>query len=419
MHISLIGVNHVTAPVSIREKVAIGPQQLPDALASLRRYTPHGVILSTCNRTEVYTVDTTSSRAGKAGLEFFTAKLDAPDIYLLHHSYHIEDKKAVKHLFHVASGLNSLITGEYEVLGQVGNSLEAAEKAGMVNLPLRQLFQGAIRAGRRAREETGISKNALSVSSVAVALAAGAVGNFEKCRMLVIGAGEAGKLVAKAARERGTQQIVVANRTRERAEELAAALGGTPVGMDNLDSELAAADIVVTCAGAPHHLVRARNVKEIMKKRPGLPLVIIDIALPRNVEPEVGKIDKVFLYNIDDLNHVSEANRQQREGETQKASEIVSQEMDKFFSWWQTLEVTPIVSALTHKAEEIRRNQLNQTLKKLRPLSDEERDSLEAMTRAIVNKLLNDPIQCVKANSSDDYAQTVAKLFRLDLERHS
>ncbi|MBI2831587.1 MAG: glutamyl-tRNA reductase [Chloroflexi bacterium] len=418
MHISLIGVNHVTAPVSIREKVAIGTQQLADTLSSLRIYTPWGVILSTCNRTEVYTVDENAARAGKAGLDFYKSLLNTSDVYLLQHAYHIEDQEAVKHLFHVASGLDSQITGEYEVLGQVGNSLDAAEKAGTVNLPLRQLFQSAIRTGRRVRDETGISRNALSISSVAVALAAQAVGNFEKCRMLVIGAGEAGKLVAKAAKERGTRQIVVANRTRERAQELAETLGGIPTGMENLDNELGTTDIVVTCAAAPHPLIHARNIKDVMKKRPELPLVIIDIALPRNVEPEVGKLENVFLYNIDDLNHLSETNRKERESETQMAAKIVAEEIDKFLLWWQTLEVTPIVSALTRKAEEIRSNQLEQTLKKLHPLSDEERESLEAMTRAIVNKLLNDPIQCVKADKNNGYAKALAELFRLKLEKH-
>ena len=200
MIISLVGINHQTAPVTIREKVAISTKKLHDALLMLRNHISGGIILSTCNRTEVYTVDGDDSHAEKASLDFLRARIEIPDSALLQYVYLLKDKAAVEHLFRVASGLESMIVGEYEVLGQVGHALEVAEEARMVNLPLCHIFRSAIRTGRRVREETGISRNALSVSSVAVDLAVKTVGNLMGCKMLVIGTGEAGMLVARAAR---------------------------------------------------------------------------------------------------------------------------------------------------------------------------------------------------------------------------
>lgn len=417
MHISLVGINHQTAPIALREKTAVSTDKLDESLMLLRHYVPHGVILSTCNRIEIYAMD--SHPAEEASINFLTAMTGISFADLLPHIYLRKNETAVEHLFSVAAGLDSMIVGEFEVLGQVGHALEVAEKAGMVNLPLRHVFQSAIHTGRRVREETGISKNALSVSSVAVDLAARVVGSLEVCKVLVIGAGEAGSLVAKAVRERGVSRIVVASRTQERAAILAATLGGIPISLDNLVAELSTVNIVITCAGAPHRILDVRHVEEAMNQRPELPLVIIDIAVPRDVEPTVKQTRNVFLYNIDDLTEVSELNRQQREGEIQKAREITTAEVTKFVSWWQAFEVRPVVSALMEKAEEIRCAQLDKTLKKLPSLSDEERDNLEAMTKSIVTKILNDPIRYLKAkaDSNWDYAEIVSELFQLNVEK--
>jgi len=416
MRISLVGINHQTAPVNVREKVAISSKKLYDALPMLRSHISRGIILSTCNRTEVYTVDSDDGRAERSSLDFLKARLDIPDVTLPQYVYLLENKTAVEHLFRVASGLESMIVGEFEVLGQVGHALEVAERAGMVNLPLRHIFQSAIRTGRRVREETGISRNALSISSVAVDLAARTVGDLKECKMLVIGAGEAGRLVAKAAKDRGISHMVIVGRTQERASALAAQLGGTPINPSNINEELLTTNIVVTCAGAPHRILSVGQVKRAMEKRPRLPLVIIDIAVPRNVEPAVGQIRNVFLHNIDDLIGLSNLNHKQRENEIQKVAQIVSDELDKFTSWWQEFKVRPLIRAMMRKAEEIRCAQLNRTLKKLQPLSDEERDSLDAMTKSIVTKILNDPVQYLKANGSNNYAEMVRELFRLNEE---
>ncbi len=422
MNIFLVGVNHRTAPVAIWEKAAVRPGKLGDALQLRRSHVSHGVILSTCNRTEVYTIPNDDSYTGAASLDFLRTHVDAPNTAFLNHTYVLDGEVAVEHLFRTASGLDSMIVGEYEVLGQVRQALAIAEKVGMVNLPLRYIFQSAIRTGRRVREETGISKNALSVSSVAVDLTNRVFGSLKDCRMLVIGAGEAGKLVAKAASDRGVSQIVVASRTQERASSLAEMLGGIPISINNLMEELDICNIIVTCADAPHCILDVPQLEAAMRRRPELPLVIIDIAVPRNVEPAVAQIKNVFLYNIDDLSRISEQNRRLRQSEVRKAEKIISAELVKFVTWWQDFEVRPLIRAMMGKAEEIRRSHLDRTVKKLSPLSDEERYSLEMMTKAIVAKILKDPIHNLKANGRSncdhaEYVEIFRELFQLNEEK--
>ena len=418
MQISLVGINHHTAPLAIREKAAISSGRLADSLSSLRSHVPQGVILSTCNRTEIYTTTNSNEDATeKAILDFLKVMLEVPDGELLKYIYAYRDMEAVRHLFRVASGLESMVVGEYEVLGQVRQALEVAEKTGVINLPLRHAFQSAIRTGRLVRERTGISRNALSVSSVAVDLAAGAVGNLKKCAMLVIGAGEAGRLVAEVAIKRGVSLMVIASRTRDRAQALASVLNGVPTDFSDLDKELSVANIVVACAGAPHRILGVNRIEAAMKKRPELPLVIIDIAVPRNVEPEVSNIRNVFLYDIDDLTGIADLNHQQRKNEIQRAEQIINSEVNKFDCWWHDLEIRPMVGALMSRAEEIRLTQLNKTLKRLPPLSDEQRENLETMTKSIVSRILKEPIQYLKTNGNNCQTELVKELFNLKAER--
>lgn len=417
MYVSAVGVNHSTSPVRFREKLAISNEALYDGLKLLRQHVPDGIILSTCNRTEVYAMD--SHPAEEASINFLNAVTRVSFTDLLPHIYLHKNETAFKHLFSIASGLDSMIIGEFEILGQVGQALEAAEKMSMVNLPLRSMFQSAIRTGRRVRDETGISKNALSASSVALDLASKVAGDLSNCKILVIGTGEVGRLVIKIARDRGTSRIVVASRTLERASALAETLGGIPISLDNLQEELSTCNIVVACTGAPHPILGINCVREAMRKRPELPLAIIDIAVPRNVESGVEQIDNVFLYNIDDLTQITDLNRKQREAEIEKALVIITAEVSKFASWWRALDVRPVVSALMKKAENIRCTQLKKTLKKLPSLSNEERESLDAMTRSIITKILKEPIQYLKVNANHnlDYTDMVSRLFQLNEEK--
>jgi len=418
-----VGVNHRTTPVAIRGKLAIGARRLQDALHSLHDYAHSGIILCTCNRTEIYTLTEKGSDAESASINFLNARANLPQLDLLQYIYVLRGDAAIKHLFQVASGLDSMIIGEFEILGQVKHALREAEKTGLVELPLLNLFRHAIRVGRRARAETAISRNALSVSSVAVDLVTQVVGDISTRKVVVIGAGEAGSLVAKASKERGTSQIVVVNRSREKGKALARTLQGTWVPMENLRQELSAADIVVSCSGAPHSILKQELVQEVMNTRPDHPLVIIDIAVPPDVESRVKQIENVFLYDIDELTTLCDSNHNQRQNEIQSAMEIVDNEVEKFVSYWQELEVRPLVTALMKKAEDIRQAQLGLTIKKLPALSDKERAHLEAMTKAIVNKILHEPIQSLKNSNhkhkKEEYIRLIQELFHLNGESQS
>ena len=417
MYLSLVGINHQTAPIVIREKVAISVDRLLDSLSLLRPYIPHSVILSTCNRTEIYAASD-NCNVEKACLEFLKDHLHVTDDSLSPYVYAINDRALVVHLFRVACGLDSMVIGEYEVLGQVRHALEVAEKAGMVNLPLRHIFHSAVRTGRRAREETGISKNALSVSSIAVNKAIDIIPDISKSKIIVMGAGEAGRLAVKVARSRGSAEIVVVSRTEDRAVSLTSELGGRPASPDKLTEELGDANIVITCAASPHPILRHKHVIEAMSKRPELPLIIIDIAMPRNVDPEIQGIKNVHLYNIDDLNDVADNNRIQREMEIAAAENIIREEVDMCMKWWQVYRVRPAIKAMMAKAERIRSSQYHKSLKKFQALTDEDKHAIDLLTRSIVDKILRDPIMYLKSGNNSvndtDNSEIINKLFRLD-----
>ena len=418
MQLSLIGLDHQSAPIEIRENVAIPRENLSDALSLLHSYVPVGIILSTCNRTEIYTVSDSNDGAEKKLRAFFEQHLGISDVDLLKYVYTAQGEDAVKHLFMVVSGLKSLVIGEFEILGQVKHALEAAEKANMIEVSLQQTFYRAIRTGRRVREETGISKNAMSVSSIAMDLAAKVVGELSKCRLLIIGAGEAGTLVTRVANKMGVTQMCIVSRTKDKSKALALSLHGTAADIRDLPYELSIANIIVTCSSAPHWVLDNHKILEAMTKRPSLPLVIIDIALPRNVEPGVGNIPNVVLYDIDDLNSIAKLNRRQRESEIHRVEEIVMDEVSKSMSWWRDLEIRPLLVALMSRAEKMRSTQLTKTLKKLPPLSDEQRENLEAMTKSIVIRLLKDPVKYLQTNVNGYNSEMVKELFNLDSERH-
>ena len=415
MHVSLVGINHKTAPVGVREKVAISSADLGGALSALKQFAPHGVILSTCNRTEVYA---TGNNCQTATFNFLSSHLGIAIDDLKEYTYCSMDREVIEHAFNMASGLDSMVVGEFEILGQASVALDAAEKAATTNLALRQLFRNAIRTGRRVRDETAISRNAVSVSSIAIDLITEVFGSLENSKMIVIGAGEAGRLVAKVAKERGLPDLRVTSRTRERAAELASDLHATSFNLVDLVDEMKTADIVVACTNAPHWIMDTEQVSRVLSLRNGDPLLMMDISVPRNIEPAIGELKHVVLYNIDDLSRISEANRQGREAEIKKAGDIVAEETGRFFEWWQTLKYRPVVTSLMSKAEEIRRSHLEKTVKRLRPLSHEELESLDSMTKAIVTKILHDPIQYLKGSDENngDYAAVVSELFRLNKE---
>jgi len=413
MHFSLAGINHRTASLDVREKAAIGPDGLPGFLHLLRQHLQHGIILSTCNRTELYATGSHASDLKKACVDFLTNSMclppgTAPYLYVM------SDQIACEHLFNVACGLDSMVIGEYEVLGQAGQALASAEKAGTVNLPLRHIFESAIRTGRRARGETGISRNPLSLSSIAVNKALDVVNDIARSRIVIIGAGEAGRLALRMACGRGAIDTAVVSRTLQRAVHITGQYGGRPVGPDMLAAELRHADIVIACAASPHPVLHYRQVSAAMISRPQLPMIIIDIALPRNVEPAVSSIGNVHLYNMDDLNGIADNHRQEREAEVAAVKKIIEEELDILMGWWQGYRSRPVIKSLVARAEKIRAAQYHRSLQKLPSLSEEEKQSIDLLTRSIVDKILRDPILYLKSGSGAERAETISRLFGLD-----
>ncbi|MDO8490640.1 MAG: glutamyl-tRNA reductase [Dehalococcoidia bacterium] len=415
MQLLSLGLNHKTAPVEIRERVALTTGQIGEALTSLHKYVPQGVIVSTCNRTEVYTLaDQDYVKSQLATGRFLSEYGRIPIDQLAPYLYTYQSEDAARHLFRVASGLESMILGEYEVLGQVRTALEKAEGSGLVHLPLLNLFRQAVRVGRRVRDETEISKNGLSVSSAAVDLSRKCFPNLAECDVLVISAGEAAMLAVKALAKAGVGKILVTSRSYDKAAELASGVGGQAVAFHLLGQALSSASIVVSCSGAPHFILDSTAISEAMKTRPDRKLLLLDIAVPRDVNPEVKSIPNVLLYDIDDLKEVSESNRSYREAEVGKVTAIVEAETKDFSGWWKALEVRPTITALVGKAEKIRQAELARTLSKMPALSTEDQQRIEAMSASLVRKLLHDPIRNLKNGGlHENHIQVLRELFEL------
>jgi glutamyl-tRNA reductase len=373
------------------------------------------VVLSTCNRTEVYTLADTRGSGARGAESIFYDRAGLRESDVLPYIYTLRGEEAIAHLFGVASGLESMIVGEAEVLGQVQDALEDARHSRVVDPALLRLFTRAVRAGRRARAETDIGKNPVSVSSVAVALVKKALGDLSRCNVLVVSAGEASRLAVRALASQGVGDIVVASRSYEKAAALASEYNGRAVPLHDIQGTLRESDIVVSCSGAPHFLIPAVAVAEAMNSRPGRPMVLVDIAVPRDVDPAAAAIGNVHLYNIDALQSVSAANHRRRMQEKDKVLAIIADEVSSFSGWWRSRQAAPAIAALVGKAERMRASRVSAVLEEL-SVSDEDRAAVDAMTRAIVKKILHHPIQHVRNGSNGTgYARSVKELFDLDI----
>ena len=415
-----VGVNYSTTPVAVREKLSMPKAEIQEALASLRDYVPRGIILDTCNRSELYALSNDSHYSERALRQFLEDWSGVSEEELSPHLYTHHNYRAMKRLCRITSGLYSMILGEHEILGQVAQALEEAEEAKMVDPPLRRLFQHAISTGRKVRSDTDISKNALSVGSVAVDLSTRVTSmDIHNCKVLLLGAGEAGKLVARAFAQRGASSVSVTSRSLRRAQELASSLGADAIDIKEMGIEMANSDIVISCTGSPHFVIHRELVEKAMSWRSGRPLVIVDIAVPRDVEPEIKEIGNVFLYDIDDLDRALGTNQEEREREVEKAQAIIDSELEHLLEWWQTLEVKPTIGRLMQMADDVRQRQLNMTLKKLPPLNAEQQENLDAMTKAIVKKILHNPIQYMKKNghTNEEVVRVLRELFALDEQK--
>ena len=414
MRILLLGVNHRTVSLDVREAVSFSKPEVMEALPALKKIAGEAVVLSTCNRTEIYVTASDAEKTTRRLDRFLAEFHGLPPQTLSSHLVHTLDADAVRHLFRVSSGLDSMIIGESEILGQVRESLAIASEAETVRSPLLGLFHAAVRTGRRTREETEISRNAMSVSSAGVRLAKRVLGTLEGRRALLIGAGEAGMLVARALRNAGVGELMIANRTRARSESLAEELSGTVVDFESIQSALEMVDIAVLATDAPEFILSAQMVSDAQHYAPpDRKLFIFDLAVPRDVEPSVTHIANVELFNIDDLSAIAEDNMRDRKRATVEAEAIVEEEVQRFMRWWDSLDAGTMVRNLRIQAEAIRQQELARALKRLKGLDEDQRAVLQAMTRSIVNRVLHDPTMFLKHEADTSELDAARMLFRL------
>ena len=421
MYIHCIGLNHNTTPIHLREQLAFSDDQVR---ASLARFGCGGVadtiaeiiIISTCNRIEIYAV---SSSKSFAGLENLISDTHGTPINKLDsHLYRYTNAETVHHLFDVAAGLDSLVIGEPQILGQVVHALELARGVGASGPLLSRLFQSAIRAGKRARTETAISRNPTSVSSLAAGVCEYSVSDLQNAQVTILGAGEMAELAVEALRKRDVNGLTVINRTLQRAHDLADRWNAKVDTFENLERVLARTDILITSTGAPHMIVHPNMVATAMQQRPNRPLILIDIAVPRDIDPEVGNIPNVHLYDIDNLNAHLEQSLAERTAEIPHVETILAEEEAKFMNFLQSLDMLPLITDMHQQAEMIRQTELQKTLRRLPDLTDEQRTRIEALTQALVKKMLDHPTNRLRAEATlpnaTEYAALARSLFGLE-----
>ncbi len=423
MSVVVVGLNHKTSPISLLERLAVAEEELPKALHQLMNYehVVEAAVLSTCNRIEVYAVPT-RFHGGVQDLRNFLAEFRhvAPEDFTDRlYTYH--EDAAIRHLFRVAAGVDSLVVGESEILGQVRRAYHHALQEGTLRKRLGRAFRQAIRVGRRARTETAIGRNPVSVSSAAVELARRAFDDrsLDGRRVLLVGAGKMGKLAARALHGAGARDVTVVNRTPERARDLAELFGGVPRPIEELAECLVGADIVITSTTAPQAVLERDLVAAAIARRDASSaLFIVDIAVPRDVDPAVGELPGVVLRGIDDLRGVVESSVGSRLGELGKVEEIVDAEVTRFAAWDRASEMAPAISTLVARAEAVRTQELDAVRSRLKDLAPEQRAAVEHATKRIISKLLHDPLnnarELASSKQSHIYLDALRELFELD-----
>jgi glutamyl-tRNA reductase len=414
--IILVGLSHRTSPLPVRESLAFAKDSLAEALKRMRQEAgvAEAMILSTCNRVELY--GRSDEEDGPARLERFVCAFHArPREEIAPYLYRLSGPEAVRHAFRVAASLESMVIGEPQILGQVKEAYQTAEEAGTLGSGLNALRNRSLAAAKRARTETGIGHNAVSVSYVAVELARKIFGELRDRNVLLVGAGKMSELAARHLVRNGARATVLGGRTFEKAEELAAALGGRAAPFESLRPELAAADIVISGTGAPGIVIRREDVEHARAARGGRhqrPLFLIDIAVPRDIDPEVRKIGGIFLYDLDDLRSVAEANLRERQREAAAAEALVEREVREFLEWQKSLDVVPILVELRRRGDEIRRREIERVRGRLGSITAEQEAAVDAATSAIVNKLLHPPTVHLKEMARDGFARDQVALIR-------
>lgn len=420
MHIIVVGLNYKTAPVEIRERLAFSETALPEAMSALKNKKSilENVIVSTCNRTEVYAV-VDQVHTGRYYVKEFLAEwfgLDQKDF--AHHLFIYEHEAAVEHLFNVTCGLNSMVLGETQILGQIRNSFLLAQENGVIGTVFNHLMKQAVTLAKRAHSETDIGANAVSVSYAAVELAKKVFGSLQDKHVLVIGAGKMGELAIKNLHSNGATEVTVINRTFERAQTLAERFDGQAKSLQELQCAIMDADIVISSTGSQSYVVTKDMMSYIEKMRKGRPLFLMDIAVPRDLDPAIAELESTFLYDIDDLEGIVEANMAERKVAADKIMVMIDEEIKAFQDWLNTLGVVPVIAALREKALEIQAETMNSIERKLPNLTERERKVLNKHTKSIINQLLKDPISQVKELSGEPHAAEKIELFKqiFDLE---
>jgi glutamyl-tRNA reductase len=415
-----LGLSHKTAPLELRERLALTEGR---SVGVLRELTVSEVVreaaaISTCNRTELYLVVADPVEAESQALGALARQSEIRPTELMGHLYSLRGSAAARHLFRVTTGLESMIVGEAEIQGQVKRAYELALVEGATGPILNRLFRGALAAGGRARDETGVGRRGVSISSVAVELAQHSLGDLAERRVLVIGAGETAELVARALVARGVRTVFIANRRYDRAIGLAQRFGGQAVRFDELPAQLEAADIAVSATNSPHHIVERDDLEQVMRTRDGRPLLLIDIAVPRDVDPACREIPGVSLHDVDDVQRIVALNTSGREAEARSAERILDAELERFERWLASLEVVPTLTSLRERADEIVRRVLAENDPRWESLSERDRERLHAMATAIASRLLHEPTLRLKRSAGSDdaylYVNALRELFGLD-----
>ena len=414
MELLVTGISHKRTPLEIRERLYFDESDLRTPILELFARSPieEAVLLSTCNRIEVYARAEEFEPACQSIQEFFGQYHEVPQSVLKEHCYAMKLKETVRHAFRVASSLDSMVVGEPQILGQVKAAYRTALEAGCTGVYLNQLFEKGFAVAKRVRTETDIGENAVSVSYAAVELARKIFGTLRDQRVMLVGAGEMAELAAQHLVQLGVRSVQVANRSDDRAVDLAARFGGQAIEFNHLEAELVGSDIVLCSTGAPHPIIHREAVQRLMRHRRNRPMFFIDIAIPRDVAPEVQDIDNAFVYDIDDLEHVVTANIQEREREAVRAESLIEEECLAFLRWMETLEAVPTIVSLREQAEAVRRKELEELRSKLRTLSPEEEEAVNALTTALVNKILHAPITELKRRAASEDAPTYLRVAR-------
>jgi len=416
MQVLVVGLNHQTAPIEVRETVAFSPEKSREAITQLstKGVLQEAVIVSTCNRSEIYGVNNGEKDVIQK-VQSFVGQFHRLDPRQLNGClYSHLNAEAVRHLFSVSSSLDSMVVGEPHILGQVRDAFLLALESGTTGAILNHLFQKAAQVGKRIRTETEIGRRPVSVSSVAVELATKIFGELQGCPVLVVGAGDMSQLTVRSLVLRGAKEIAVTNRSLDRAVALAEPFGGHAIPWETFVGTLPSHDIVISSVQTDQYIVRRELIEGIMSQRNHRPLFLIDLGLPRNIDPQVQDVYNVFLYNLDDLQTIAEMNRRAREKDIPKAEHIIEQEAEKFMRWQESLPTIPTIKSLRRHVERIRETELEAHLRKLGPLSERERNIITALSHAIVNKIMHNPTVRLKQSTDEQYLESIRYLFDLE-----